>query len=250
MPLPLAWEQSSCRRTRASGDWWHLHLNQWRKLNADTHKSRNRCLPLYGLLKSSKTISLARRFSSRLTTSLLCHYSTPNTLTVCPQEFRLRMAQFSYTVEHVPGKQLYTADTLSRVPMATIQMIASCNRNYTQCPVSASLTATTSAVQRLQQCNTGKWSCLLRADQVLPRRMATQAETEILLGSLFLDRQHNLHLLVQQSPLLLTPALPHQNKRLLIFWGVPDQELTLKSILQTDSIMHGDVAYCAYCIIV
>ena len=31
--------------------------------------------------------------------------------------FRLRMARFDYTISHVPGKQLCTADTLSRAPM-------------------------------------------------------------------------------------------------------------------------------------
>ena len=31
-------------------------------------------------------------------------------------QFRLRLARFSYTIEHVPGKLLYTADTLSRAP--------------------------------------------------------------------------------------------------------------------------------------
>ena len=30
--------------------------------------------------------------------------------------FRLRMARYNYTVEHVPGKLLYTADALSRAP--------------------------------------------------------------------------------------------------------------------------------------
>ena len=31
--------------------------------------------------------------------------------------FRLRLAKFSYTIHHVPGKLLYTADTLSRAPL-------------------------------------------------------------------------------------------------------------------------------------
>jgi hypothetical protein len=30
--------------------------------------------------------------------------------------FRLRMAKYDYTISHVPGKLLYTADTLSRDP--------------------------------------------------------------------------------------------------------------------------------------
>ena len=31
--------------------------------------------------------------------------------------FRLRLARYDYTIEHVPGKLLYTADTLSRAPL-------------------------------------------------------------------------------------------------------------------------------------
>ena len=33
------------------------------------------------------------------------------------QRFRLRMMRFSYTISHVPGRELYTADTLSRAPL-------------------------------------------------------------------------------------------------------------------------------------
>ena len=32
--------------------------------------------------------------------------------------FRLRLTRFDYTIHHVPGKELYTADTLSRAPTA------------------------------------------------------------------------------------------------------------------------------------
>ena len=32
--------------------------------------------------------------------------------------FRLRLARFAYTVSHVPGKHLCTADTLSRAPVS------------------------------------------------------------------------------------------------------------------------------------
>ena len=33
-------------------------------------------------------------------------------------QFRLRLARFDYDIEHVPGKHLYTADTLSRSPLS------------------------------------------------------------------------------------------------------------------------------------
>ncbi len=35
--------------------------------------------------------------------------------------FRLRLDRFDYTIEHVPGKNLYTADTLSRAPSSSTQ---------------------------------------------------------------------------------------------------------------------------------
>ena len=35
--------------------------------------------------------------------------------------FRLRLARYDYTVQHVPGKDLYTADTLSRAPVAGME---------------------------------------------------------------------------------------------------------------------------------
>jgi len=35
-------------------------------------------------------------------------------------QFRLHLMQFQYVIQHVPGKTLYTADTLSRAPLEEI----------------------------------------------------------------------------------------------------------------------------------
>ena len=35
--------------------------------------------------------------------------------------FRLRLTRFNYTIAHVPGKHLYTADTLSRAPSSSTE---------------------------------------------------------------------------------------------------------------------------------
>ena len=36
------------------------------------------------------------------------------------QQFRMRMMSFQYSVVHVPGKELITADALSRAPLTQI----------------------------------------------------------------------------------------------------------------------------------
>lgn len=54
--------------------------------------------------------------------SLLGH----QTLTELPpriQRFRLRLMRYSYSISHTPGKDLYTADTLSRAPVITNQSL-------------------------------------------------------------------------------------------------------------------------------
>ena len=37
--------------------------------------------------------------------------------------FRLRLMRFSYSICHVPGKELYTADALSRAPLPTLEIL-------------------------------------------------------------------------------------------------------------------------------
>lgn len=42
--------------------------------------------------------------------------------------FRLRLMRFAYTMSHVPGKSLYTADTLSRAPLPSMHTPAEAQR--------------------------------------------------------------------------------------------------------------------------
>lgn len=64
-------------------------------------------------MRSSLHISLVNVFWLKQTTSHSCPYSesriSPQTL-----HFWLRLARFDYSILHVPGKHLYTANTLSR----------------------------------------------------------------------------------------------------------------------------------------
>ena len=38
-------------------------------------------------------------------------------------QFRLRLARYSYSIQHIPGKLLYTADTLSRAPVPEVNSL-------------------------------------------------------------------------------------------------------------------------------
>ena len=39
------------------------------------------------------------------------------------QRFRLRLMRFRYSISHVPGRELNTADTLSRAPVSEVDMM-------------------------------------------------------------------------------------------------------------------------------
>jgi hypothetical protein len=52
----------------------------------------------------------------------LYHYWERRTWTASPQvlRFRLRLDRFDYSIQHIPGKLMYTADTLSRAPTSEV----------------------------------------------------------------------------------------------------------------------------------
>ena len=77
--------------------------------------------------------------------------------------FRLRMAKFDYVAVHVPGKLLYTADTLSRAPLpelsendTTLQDQAECFIHNVTIP---SLPASKSTLERYRQAQQGDEIC-------------------------------------------------------------------------------------------
>ena len=63
--------------------------------------------------------------------------------------FRLRLTRFNYSIEHVPGKLLYTADTLSRAPLR--EEIDKSIQNGTESLMEIAITNLPASEQRLQQ---------------------------------------------------------------------------------------------------
>ena len=58
-------------------------------------------------------------------------------LPLCIVRFRLRLSKFSYSIEHVPGKLMYAANTLSRAPVMTPGEICQNQREEDEMFVSA-----------------------------------------------------------------------------------------------------------------
>ena len=63
--------------------------------------------------------------------------------------FRLRLMRFSYTISHVPGKHLYTADTLSRAPVSVPETTHELENNYTECFVNNIVSSLPASSDRL-----------------------------------------------------------------------------------------------------
>ena len=67
--------------------------------------------------------------------------------------FRLRLMQFNYSISHVPGKELYTADALSRAPITSFSTIKEVDDHQTELFINAidsSLPASADSLQEYQ----------------------------------------------------------------------------------------------------
>ena len=71
--------------------------------------------------------------------------------------FRLRLSRFDYSVQHVPGKELYTADTLSRspLPMTGYKVLA----DLAEAAMDATVTHLPASKQRIDELQTSLPQC-------------------------------------------------------------------------------------------
>ena len=64
--------------------------------------------------------------------------------------FRLRLAKFDYSIEHVPGKLLYTADALSRAPRSDADDDVPQSQDEIEVFIDAVVSSLPASAQRLQ----------------------------------------------------------------------------------------------------
>ena len=65
--------------------------------------------------------------------------------------FRFRMARYNYTIQHVPGKLLYTSDMLSRAPMQQYGSDDKRLQDEVECFVESVTSTLPASKQRLQE---------------------------------------------------------------------------------------------------
>ena len=88
--------------------------------------------------------------------------------------FRLRLDRLDYDIKHVPGKELYTADTLSRAPSTSFTL-----QDLAEICIMAAITHLPASDQRLatykhsQRIHSASWSCSIAEKGGRSRNMLT-----------------------------------------------------------------------------
>ena len=92
------------------------------QLNRTMPKLKKKPLLQPGLVKDFNSICWVCTSNWKQTTNLLFHCYLQRAFDEMPirvQHFRLRLMRFSYSIYHVPRKDICTADALSRAPVLT-----------------------------------------------------------------------------------------------------------------------------------
>ena len=84
-------------------------------------KTKKKPLQSHGLVNGSKLLGIQFRIRTDLKPLVPLFSKKPlELLPIRVQCFRLCMMCFDFTISHVPGKELYSADTLSRPPFSSV----------------------------------------------------------------------------------------------------------------------------------
>ena len=114
--------QSWCRRATPPGVLLHMPRDQW--LRQRCAQIEKEALAVTWACEKFSTYILGMKFLFETDHKPLVPLLCTKVLDSLPPRvlrFRLRLARFDYSIVHVPGKYLYTADTLSRSPSTTEQ---------------------------------------------------------------------------------------------------------------------------------
>ena len=116
-------EQFSYKETKTAGNLWHLHRDQCLTPKSVMHLSiEKEALAIVWACDKYSTFVIGKHFTIETNHKPLIPLLSTKHLDSLPPRilrFRLRMTRYDYSIEHKPGKLLFTADTLSRAPCST-----------------------------------------------------------------------------------------------------------------------------------
>ena len=114
-------EQCYSKNLKIPGNQLHLPPDQCPTQSRDTLKSKKKALATTYACEKFSNFLIGKHFEIETDHKPLVPLLGIKHLDSLPPRilrFRLRLDRFSYDIKHVPGKELYTADTLSRAPIS------------------------------------------------------------------------------------------------------------------------------------